>query len=108
MSFCINKAPLIKYDYNIRLYEGFHWIGNVKLAKHTGCLLHFKYFSTFHEYAKQEAQRGEHWNGGSEYMKYARKLEENPQLSFWDSQLSVELESSQTLLDFGAIKRKPS
>ena len=106
MSFCINKAPLIKYDYNIRLYEGFHWIGNVQLASYTGCLLHFKYFSTFHEYAKQEAQRGEHWNGGSEYMKYARKLEENPQLSFWDSQLSVKLESSQTLLDFGAIKRK--
>jgi tetratricopeptide (TPR) repeat protein len=107
MSFCINKAPLIKYDYNVRLYEGFHWIGNVKLASETGCLLHFKYFSTFHEYAKQEAQRGEHWNGGSEYLKYARKLEENPQLSFWDSELSVKLESSQTLLDFGAIK-KPS
>ncbi len=103
-SFCINKAPLIKYNHNIRLYEGFHWIGNVNLAPQTGCLLHFKYFSTFHEYAKQESQRGEHWNGGSEYMKYFRKLEENPQLTFWDQELSVKLESSQTLADFGVIK----
>ena len=104
-SFCINKTPLVKYDYTVRLYEGFHWIGNVEIASQTGCLLHFKYFSTFHDYAKREAKRGEHWNGGSEYMKYARKLEENPHLSFYDPGLSVELKSSQNLIDLGVIKR---
>jgi len=104
-SFCINKTPLVKYNYSVRLYEGFHWIGNVKIAEQTGCLLHFKYFSTFHEYAKREAARGEHWNGGSEYLKYFRKLEENPNLSFHLPDLSVKLESSQQLLDFGVIKR---
>lgn len=103
-SFCLNKAPLVKYDFPVRLYEGFHWIGGVNMAAQTGCLLHFKYFSTFHKYAEEEVKRGEHWNGASEYMKYFRKLEENPNLSFWDKQYSVKLESSYQLAQLGLIK----
>jgi tetratricopeptide (TPR) repeat protein len=103
-SFCLNKAPLVKYDFPVRLYEGFHWIGGVNMAAQTGCLLHFKYFSTFHQYAEQEAKRGEHWNGASEYIKYFRKLEENPNLSFWNEQYSVKLEGSDHLVELGIIK----
>ncbi len=74
------------------------------MANQTGCLLHFKYFSTFHKYAEQEAKRGEHWNGASEYIKYARKLEEDPDTSFWDEQLSAKLENSNQLLELGIMK----
>ena len=101
--YCLNKVPLLKYDYSIKLKEGFHWIGNAEISTQTGCLLHFKYFSTFHDHAKKEVERGQHWNGASEYASYARQLDENPDLSFYDSQYSIKLKNSQQLLELGMI-----
>ena len=103
--YCLNKVPLIKYDYSVKLCEGFHWAGNIDFSSQTGCLLHFKYFSTFHERAKQEVERGQHWNSGSEYGQYLQRLEQNPQLSFYDMSYSVEFQDSQQLLKLGIISQ---
>ena len=103
--FCLNKVPLIKYDYSVKLCEGFHWVDNVDFASQTGCLLHFKYFSTFHERAKQEVERGQHWNNASEYGQYLQKLEQNPQLSFYNAECSVEFKDSQQLSKLGIISQ---
>ena len=103
--YCLNKVPLIKYDYSVKLCEGFHWADNVDLSSQTGCLLHFKYFSTFHERAKKEVERGQHWNSGSEYGQYLQRLEQNPQLSFYDVAYSVEFKDSQQLLQLGIISQ---
>ncbi|NEO58610.1 MAG: tetratricopeptide repeat protein [Okeania sp. SIO3B5] len=101
--YCLNKVPLIKYNQNVKLHEGFHWIYGVELAEETGCLLHFKYFSTFHDYVKREIERKEHWNGASEYAIYAQKLDKNQELSFYDPNVSVRLEGSQQLVDLGIM-----
>ncbi len=101
--YCLNKVPLIKYNSNVKLYEGFHWIDGVEVAEETGCLLHFKYFSTFHDYAKQEIERKEHWNSASEYAMYVQKLDENQELSFYAPNVSVRLEGSQQLVNLGIM-----
>jgi hypothetical protein len=94
---------LIKYDYSVKLVEGFHWIGNVELSIQTGCLLHFKYFSTFHEKAKEEVDRGQHWNGASEYAQYANKLDLEDTLTFFSIEKSIRIQDSMHLREIGII-----
>jgi len=105
-NFTLNKAPLFKYDFSVKIKQGCHFIGNVDIAYQTGCLLHFKYFSTFHEYVRQEIDRAEHWNNAREYKQYAQKLTENPDISFFDTNESVKFRDSQQLSEIGIIRRK--
>jgi hypothetical protein len=51
------------------------------VAPETGVLLHVKYLQDFHARAVQESARGEHWDGASEYRRYAQRLSEDPSLS---------------------------
>ena len=76
----LTKIPLIKGR------TGRHWISNhrctpLPLSDVTGCLLHFKFFSDFHSRATVEAERGQHWDGGAEYVRYASLLAKEPRLS---------------------------
>ena len=76
----LTKVPLIKGR------TGRHWISNhrctpLPLSEVTGSLLHFKFFSDFHARATTEAVRGQHWDGGAEYIRYASLLADEPSLS---------------------------
>lgn len=76
----LTKIPLIKGR------AGRRWISNHRctpllLSDVTGSLLHFKFFSDFHSRAVTEAERGQHWDGGAEYARYASLLEKEPRLS---------------------------
>jgi|GEM_PF-61610 len=102
-SFNLNKIPLLKYDVRVKLNRGYHSIDNVNLAYQTGCLLHFKFFSTFPKYVKQEVEREEHANGAKKYQQYAKKFEENPNLTLFSSEHSVKFKDSQQLLELGVI-----
>ncbi|WP_139558670.1 glycosyltransferase family 2 protein [Methylotetracoccus oryzae] len=100
----LNKVPLFKYSRHLRLYEGLHWIGGVKLSSQRGALLHFKYFSTFHEYVAQESLRGEHWNEGSEYKIYQQVIARNRGLTLHDPRISAKVTGVSDLRALHLIK----
>lgn len=76
----LTKIPLVKGR------AGRHWISNhrctpLPLSEVTGSLLHFKFFSDFHARATIEATRGQHWDSGAEYIRYASLLANESNLS---------------------------
>ncbi|MBE9126162.1 MULTISPECIES: glycosyltransferase family 2 protein [unclassified Coleofasciculus] len=102
--YCLTKFPLIKYHSRMQLYSE-HRIKNIKCSSTTGCLLHFKYPSSFVNYVKKEIHRNQHWQGAVEYKKYAQLLEKNENLNLYHENLSVKLETSQQLIAMGIMKR---
>lgn len=100
----LHKVPLIKYDYHAKLHHGQHSIENLELSEKTGCLLHFKYFQTFYETAKQESERGEYALDSLKYKKFAEVIEKNPDITLFNPDLSVKFEGSQQLLELGIIQ----
>ena len=78
------KAPLVKWIAGSRrlsnhnIYAG----PGVKLSNVTSVILHFKFFSDFHERALQEVGRNQHFNGAQEYKRYLSFIENNPGFSF--------------------------
>jgi glycosyltransferase involved in cell wall biosynthesis len=102
----LSKVPLIKYSLDVTLSSGQHFVNCPfsEIANMRGALLHFKYFSSFIEYATIEAERKEHAQDGLEYQGYAQKLRENPDLNLYDPQLSLKLENSQQLVELEIMK----
>jgi glycosyl transferase family 2 len=77
---CLTKIPLIRWDEK-STYLNIHWVSPKAVAPETGALLHFKFLHDFHDRARQESARGEHYDGASEYQKYAETLRQNPELT---------------------------
>jgi glycosyltransferase involved in cell wall biosynthesis len=105
--YLISKVPLIKYSLDSVLSGGQHYTNYPieKIALHRGCLLHFKFFSTFSNYVDNEIDRREHYNNASQYAYYSRSLSENPRLTLFDKNHSIKLEDSQQLLKLGIFKK---
>ena len=106
-TYLLSKVPLIKYDLDCVLIGGQHWTNRppAEIAGETGCLLHFKYFSTFPTYALQEVARKEHYGQGVQYRHYAQGLQRHEHLTFYDPRHSVRFRDSRQLLDLGIIER---
>ncbi|MBR8826989.1 MAG: tetratricopeptide repeat protein [Gomphosphaeria aponina SAG 52.96 = DSM 107014] len=102
-AFALHKAPLFKYNDSIKLCPGFHTLSNVKFSDQTGCLFHFKFFSSFYEYVRDSIERGEHVIDASEYRQYAKKFEGNSDLTLFSPEHSVKFKDSKQLLDLGVI-----
>jgi glycosyltransferase involved in cell wall biosynthesis len=102
----LSKVPLLKYGEDCILAGGQHWtnLPVEQVAVESGCLLHFKYFSSFPEYVFEEARRKEHYGGAKRYQEYQRGLRERPSLSFYDPALSVRLEDSGQLVRLGLMQ----
>lgn len=100
------KTPLLRYDTDCILSGGQHLtnLPATLIANAQGAVLHFKYFSSFPGYARQEAERGEHHAGAKDYQEYVQALA-NDHLSFFDPQHSVRLEGSAQLERLGALRR---
>jgi len=97
------KVPLVKWKKGYARLSGHHFSSNIeKLSPTTGALLHFKFFADFHDKAKLESTRGQHYAGGQEYKRYLRYIAQNPDISF-RYEGSVKYESTQTLLQHGLI-----
>jgi hypothetical protein len=97
----LRKVPLILWRQGDEYRSG-HTCTDVPLADITGVLLHFKYFSDFHEKAKIESERKEHWAQGDEYAIYLRLLAQMPDVSFL-SELSRRYVSSVELIKLQLI-----
>jgi hypothetical protein len=80
---------------------------STRLAQVTGALLHFKFFAHFHNKAKLEAARGEHFQGALEYKRYLAYLRKRPNISFM-YRGSRRYRSSDSLLQLGLIQTLPA
>ncbi|PSB01603.1 glycosyltransferase family 2 protein [Merismopedia glauca] len=107
--FILNKVPLLKYSPEIVLSGGQHFINlpECRIARGSGCLLHFKYFSLFLDYVAQEVQRKEHYGDAHQYQEYARILSSTSSLNLYDAAHSIPLQSSQQLVKLGILQVEP-
>ncbi len=105
-SYLLSKVPLLKYDSNFILAGGQHWTNRPEneIAEETGSLLHFKFFSTFIDYTKQELERKEHYGNALQYKEYAQGLLNNENMTLYDNKYSVKFCDSRQLVDLGIMK----
>jgi Flp pilus assembly protein TadD len=107
--YCLNKVPLIKYDQSLVLSDNLHWTSCNEIAEETGCLLHFKYFSSFLNSAREEFERKEHWNYGIQYAQYAKAIKNNPNLILFSADHSIRFQDSRQLVALGIMRtREPA
>ena len=105
-SYLLSKVALLKYNSNFILAGGQHWTNRseFEIAEETGCLLHFKFFSAFIDYAKEESERKEHYGEGMQYKEYTQGLLNNENLKLFDEKYSLKFHNSQQLIDLGIMK----
>jgi glycosyltransferase involved in cell wall biosynthesis len=101
----LSKVPLIKYGIDFILAGGQHWTNRPEneIASESGCLLHFKFFSTFIKYVDEEVKRKEHYGNAMQYTQYASTLANNNNLTFYDEKYSVKFQDSRQLVRFGIM-----
>ncbi|WGW06049.1 glycosyltransferase [Tropicibacter oceani] len=68
--FVAQKLALLRYHPFMRLSDGLHFVGDVKLADRELLFAHFKYNAAFREKARTEVSRRQHFNDAEEYRKY--------------------------------------
>ena len=104
-SYYLSKVPLIKYSLDRVLAGGQHFTNcaQAEIALESGCLLHFKYFSSFVNYVETEVTRKEHYGSGMQYAEYAKGITENQSLTLYDRNYSVKLQNSQQLVELGIM-----
>lgn len=102
--YCLNKVPLIKYDRSFELSDNLHWTNCRDVDNETGCLLHFKYFSSFLDQAREEVLRKQHWNAAIQYVHYADAIDRQPELTLFAEEHSVKFQDSQQLVELGIIR----
>jgi len=79
---CLTKVPVVRWDDRSKYLQSTHWVSPKAVAEITGALLHVKFLDDFHDRAVDDATRGEGYDGSSEYIRYARRLDEDPGLIF--------------------------
>lgn len=96
------KIPLVKWSKGMEYLVSTHRIEGVRLAQHTGALLHFKLFSDMYEKVTEEVARAEHWDGAAQYSVYAEALDAEPDLDPYYSG-SMLYRDSRQLIELGLI-----
>lgn len=105
-SYYLSKVPLIKYTLDRVLTGGQHYTNcpQEEIATERGCLLHFKYFSSFSRYVREETTRKEHYAGGMQYAEYANAIAQNNSLTLYNPKDSIALQNSQQLVELGIMR----
>lgn len=100
------KVPLVKWKKGY--VSTLHTLcAPARLSSVTSAILHFKFFSDFHEKATVAATRGQHYGGGIEYKKYLQNFNKNPD-SVFHYEGSVAYTSSQDLIDHKLVATTPA
>jgi hypothetical protein len=103
---CLTKVPVVRWDDRSKYLQSTHWVSPKAVAQITGALLHVKFLGDFHDRAVDDATRGEGYDGSSEYIRYARKLDEDPNLPFvYDG--STRFEGTAQLVRMGLMRDTP-
>ena len=99
---CLTKIPLVRWDGQTH-YVNPHFVSPKVVAPDTGALLHFKFLHDFPDRAVREAARGEYYEGGSEYRRYAAILRGNPTLTLTYAG-SIRYEGTAQLVGLGLMQ----
>jgi glycosyltransferase involved in cell wall biosynthesis len=94
-SYVSQKYALFKYKPWVRLTEGIHYSGNLRVAARPAYFAHFKYHAGFKSKVQTEIKRNQHFNGAEEYRRYAGMLAEGSG-RFGRQDLSVKYLSSKS------------
>jgi len=103
---CLSKIGIYKWQRGYNLSSSHTVSGPLVYSRCSGVLLHFKFFSDFHEKALEEANREQHYGGGCEYKRYLSKIKEKPNLSFIYAG-SRKYEGSKSIMDCGLMTGTP-
>ena len=108
-AYLLSKVPLLKYAAENLLAGGQHWSNCAAeyTATETGCLLHFKFMSTFRAYVASEIERKQHYHEAVQYQAYNSALRREQGLKFYDPRHSVRLEDSAQLVRLGIMTIDP-
>jgi tetratricopeptide (TPR) repeat protein len=106
-NYYLSKVPLMKYDTDCILSGGQHWTNLPRplIADSSGCLLHFKFFSSFEAYVREQVVREEHYGNAIQYKEYLRKIGSGSHLGLFDSRYSVRFKHSCQLVEMGIMRR---
>ncbi|MCX6044760.1 MAG: glycosyltransferase family 2 protein [Chloroflexi bacterium] len=109
-SYCLNKVPLLYYSPACVLTGGQHATNypSDKISSDRGCVLHFKFFSSFLSYAATEAIRQEHAGDALEYRHYAAAIADEQALTLYDPAQSLRFQDSHQLIELGIMQRQPA
>ena len=107
--YLVTKVPLLKYGPDVVLAGGQHWtsIPADRIEPGGVCVLHFKYFASFMDYARLEAAREEHSQNGPQYKVYSEGLDMQPALNLYDPDHSVQYEDTRQLAHFDILGAGP-
>jgi hypothetical protein len=101
----LSKMPL-SFGIPGRVYVTNHRTVPLNLAPVTGALLHFKFFADFHNRVTTALTEGQHFDGGSEYARYAEVLRHDPAMSLADAE-SASYRDTRDLIRFGMLRTAP-
>lgn len=102
----LSQVPLVRWQEGTRYLLCRHAMTPVPIAAITGALLHYKFLFDFHEKVKVEAERGEHFAGGSEYKEYTRAMDQDGGLCLFGDR-SLRFTGSSQLIDLGLMSSAP-
>lgn len=94
---CLTKVPLVRWDEKTEYLNVNHFVSDKRVAPEMGVLLHFKLMGDFHAHALEELKRGQYYDGATEFRRYARKLNEDPNMLLM-SECSTRLQDDQQLV----------
>lgn len=100
---CLTKFPLVRFHRGLFLRQGTHAVEGARIAREQAVLLHFKYLNDFTARVQYEAERGEHWNGASQYKAYASKVRQEGALAL-DGPDTLAYEGPAQLRELGLLK----
>ncbi|WP_181136762.1 glycosyltransferase family 2 protein [Vibrio hyugaensis] len=92
------KYNLLKFEPNMRLIEGLHFMYGVRTSRVSAAIMHFKYHAGFYAKVVREINSGQHWNGATEYKRYATKIDGESSYIVFDKEISCKYKSSVELL----------
>jgi hypothetical protein len=106
----LSKAILLRYQPDVVLTSGQH-LTNLpapQVAREEICVLHFKFFASFTQYAQEESQREIHAMGGAQYKTYHQKMSEQQQLNLFDPEISVRFQGAKQLRELEVLQPEPA
>jgi Glycosyl transferase family 2 len=101
----LSKVPLV-FGRHGRRHVSNHATVPLRLAPLTGALLHFKFFSDFHNRVVTGVERREYFDESSEYGRYSAALAAKPEVSFAGLS-SIRYKSTRNLVDLRLLRTDP-
>jgi Glycosyl transferase family 2 len=104
---CLDKINFFRANEQVVIHEGMHGISGATISDIQGVTLHFKFFGDFRARVREEAARGEHWQGAREYRRYEHFVNSLYPFQILDSS-SRRLNCLEDLSATGLVKSLPA